>query len=382
MKGGKGINGVVFQGSRKNEAEPKFLRERGGTTKRAEVTPNRCDGASAVCPDEDMAKERVFTYRNVGTAEEPVWEKYYIKTTADAVLMTDGDEETKNIQQYIDEEIAGLVNGAPETLDTLKEVADAIQENESVVDGLNAAIGNKADKDHTHTDATGAAAGFMSATDKAKLDGMTAGAEPNQNAFANVKVGDTTVAAAAETDTVEFVAGSNISISADAETKKVTITAQGQTNVEHATLADKATKLETPRSINVTGGVTATAASFDGSADVNIEVTAVDGTKVTGLADVAKSGAYDDLTGVPVAATTSADGLMSSTDKTKLDGIEEGANNYVHPSNHPASMITEDATHRFATDAEKAEWNGKANVVFASELPATAAVGTICFLIS
>ena len=30
-------------------------------------------------------------------------------------------------------------------------------------------------------------------------------------------------------------------------------------------------------------------------------------------------------------ATTSSDGLMSSTDKTKLDGIEEGANNYVHP---------------------------------------------------
>lgn len=329
-----------------------------------------------------MAKERVFQYRNVGTAEEPVWEKYFSKTVADAVLMTDGDEETKNIQQYVDEKVAGLVNGAPETLDTLKEVADAIQENESVVDGLNAAIGNKADKDHTHTDATGAASGFMSATDKAKLDGMTAGAEPNQNAFANVKVGETTVAAAAETDTVEFVAGSNISISADAETKKVTITAQGQTNVEHATLADKATKLETPRSINVTGGVTATAASFDGSADVNIEVTAVDGTKVTGLADVAKSGAYDDLTGVPVAATTSTDGLMSSTDKAKLDGIEEGANNYVHPSNHPASMITEDATHRFATDAEKAEWNGKANVVFASELPATAAVGTICFLIS
>lgn len=32
------------------------------------------------------------------------------------------------------------------------------------------------------------------------------------------------------------------------------------------------------------------------------------------------------------AATTSKDGLMSSTDKTKLDGIEEGANHYTHPS--------------------------------------------------
>lgn len=32
------------------------------------------------------------------------------------------------------------------------------------------------------------------------------------------------------------------------------------------------------------------------------------------------------------AATTSADGLMSSEDKTKLNGIASGANNYTHPS--------------------------------------------------
>ena len=57
------------------------------------------------------------------------------------------------------------------------------------------------------------------------------------------------------------------------------------------------------------------------------------------------------------AATTSADGLMSAADKTKLNGIAAGANNYVHPTNHPATMITEDSTHRFATDTEKAKWN-------------------------
>jgi len=56
-------------------------------------------------------------------------------------------------------------------------------------------------------------------------------------------------------------------------------------------------------------------------------------------------------------ATHAADGLMSAADKTKLDGIAAGANNYQHPATHPASMIAEDATHRFATDAEKAKWN-------------------------
>lgn len=39
-------------------------------------------------------------------------------------------------------------------------------------------------------------------------------------------------------------------------------------------------------------------------------------------------------------ATTSVNGLMSSADKTKLNGIAAGANNYTHPSSHPASMIT------------------------------------------
>lgn len=41
-----------------------------------------------------------------------------------------------------------------------------------------------------------------------------------------------------------------------------------------------------------------------------------------------------------VNATTSAAGLMSSSDKSKLDSIAANANNYVHPASHPASMIT------------------------------------------
>ena len=38
-------------------------------------------------------------------------------------------------------------------------------------------------------------------------------------------------------------------------------------------------------------------------------------------------------------ATSIRSGLMSNTDKVKLDGIEEQANNYTHPATHPASMI-------------------------------------------
>lgn len=50
-------------------------------------------------------------------------------------------------------------------------------------------------------------------------------AEVNQNAFSNVKVGSTTVAADSKTDTLELVAGSNVTITPDATNDKITIAA-------------------------------------------------------------------------------------------------------------------------------------------------------------
>lgn len=58
-------------------------------------------------------------------------------------------------------------------------------------------------------------------------------------------------------------------------------------------------------------------------------------------------------------ATTTSNGLMAKEDKIKLNGVATGANNYVHPAAHPASIITQDSTHRFVTDAEKSTWNRK-----------------------
>lgn len=45
---------------------------------------------------------------------------------------------------YTDTEIAGLINGAPTTLDTLGEIADAMKSNQTVIEALNTAIGTKA----------------------------------------------------------------------------------------------------------------------------------------------------------------------------------------------------------------------------------------------
>ena len=64
--------------------------------------------------------------------------------------------------------------------------------------------------------------------------------------------------------------------------------------------------------------------------------------------------------------TDSLKGYMTPELKKKLDGIATGANNYVHPANHPATMITQDATHRFVTDTEKTTWNAKASTAVVS----------------
>jgi len=61
-------------------------------------------------------------------------------------------------------------------------------------------------------------------------------------------------------------------------------------------------------------------------------------------------------------ATGSLDGLMAKEDKSKLDGVAINANNYSHPASHVATLITQDATHRFVTDTEKSTWNGKAEL--------------------
>lgn len=63
------------------------------------------------------------------------------------------DQAYANSNLYTDTKISELVSGAPETLDTLKELADAISENQSVVETLDEAIGKKASQTilDTHT---------------------------------------------------------------------------------------------------------------------------------------------------------------------------------------------------------------------------------------
>ncbi|HWR42780.1 beta strand repeat-containing protein [Sporomusa sp.] len=131
---------------------------------------------------------------------------------------------------------------------------------------------------HTHSDATTSAAGFMTPTMVTKLNGIATGAEVNQSAFGNVLVGSTTIAADAETDTLELAAGTNIALTADSTNDKVTIAVTG--TVPAATTATTctgnaatATTLATARTIGISGDATGTATSFNGSNNITIPLT-------------------------------------------------------------------------------------------------------------
>ena len=59
----------------------------------------------------------------------------------------------EGLRNEMTKQFAALVDGAPEDLDTIREIAEYAQANRDITDQLNAAIGNKANKTHKHTTA-------------------------------------------------------------------------------------------------------------------------------------------------------------------------------------------------------------------------------------
>lgn len=77
----------------------------------------------------------------------------------------------------------------------------------------------------TYSDASTSSAGLMSVSDKSKLNAIANGAEVNQNAFSNVAVGGTIIAAESKTDTLVLTAGPNITLTPNATNDSITISA-------------------------------------------------------------------------------------------------------------------------------------------------------------
>lgn len=232
-------------------------------------------------------------------------------------------------KSYADKKVAALVNGAPETMDTLKEVSDALDANKDVVDALNAAIGNKANQSdltaHTGNVDIHVTKEKKTAWDSAATHAGTAHAPSNaeRNTIVSVKKNgeevvpgvDRSVDIKVPTKTSELTndAGfitkayshptgdGNLHVPATGTTNNGKVLKAGATagsaawaqltkadvglgNVDNTSDATKsvasAAKLTTARNINVGGAVTATAASFNGSADATINVTSLNAAKL------------------------------------------------------------------------------------------------------
>lgn len=167
---------------------------------------------------------------------------------------------------------------------------------------------------HVHSAATPTSNGFMSNTDKAKLDGIAAGAEVNQNAFAKVKAGGVTVEADQKSDTLELVAGNAIAITPDAVNDKITIAVNGNFLPADGN-AVSAAKLAAGRTIQTNLGSTS-APSFDGTANVT--------PGVTGTLPVARGGTgQTSLSSVTVGNATKAtqDSRGQQIDSTYIKGL-------------------------------------------------------------
>lgn len=177
----------------------------------------------------------------------------------------------------------------------------------------------------TYSNASTSSAGLMSASDKSKLNGIAGGAEVNQNAFSNVVVGSTTIAADSKTDTLTLTAGSNITLTPNATDDSITISASGSSyslpiasnRTRGGIKLSSSTQGGTPNGITTTPGRTyAVQVNSNEQAVVNVPWTDTNTT-------------YNE-------ATTSTSGLMSSSDKTKLNNLSsnmiKSRNSYVQCS--------------------------------------------------
>lgn len=250
--------------------------------------------------------------------------KYDAKGAAASALESAND--------YTDEQITALLDGADDTtLDSIKELADAIKENDDAIEALNSIAAGKANATHSHaiSDVTNLQSTLNAKAAQTSLDSHTgnttvhitatertnwnaakthadsahapSNAQPNQNAFSNVKVGSTTVAADTTTDTLEFV-GSNVTITPDATNDKVTFTvadgstsAKGVVQLTNSTSSTSTTTAATPSSVKSAYDLANTANTAAGSA--------------AGKADAAQNTANE----AKAAAATNTQAISSNT---------------------------------------------------------------------
>ena len=118
-------------------------------------------------------------------------------------------------------------------------------------------------------------------------------------------------------------------------------------------IADESVSVSYTSADSVTLSVTQGASLWEADGETHVKPK---GGKLVNAEYLELGGKVDKVTGKGLSTNDFTDAL-----ETKLNGIEESANNYTHPLSHDPSIITQDASNRFVTDTEKSTWNSKAD---------------------
>lgn len=176
------------------------------------------DGITKVnnLPFADANKVDKISGKGLSTNDYTTAEKNKLASIAEGANKTIVDSELSSTST--DPVQNKVVNAAINDLNTL--IGDT-----AVATQISNAVASKADASHTHDDRY-----YTESEIDTKLSGKsdtshTHSTYVNQNAFSNIKVGNTTVAADTATDTVTLVAGNNITITPDATNDKIIIAA-------------------------------------------------------------------------------------------------------------------------------------------------------------
>ena len=258
---------------------------------------------------------------------------YAAVTTATNGLMTSADKTKldgidENANAYTHPSYTSYASGLRKfTVDTSGHVSATAAVAKSDI----TALGIPA-QDTTYTAATTTDNGLMTAADKTKLDGIAEGANnythPSYTSYAS--------------GLRKFTTDTSGHVSATAAVAKADITALG-IPAQDTTYA---------AFTSATAGLVPAAASGTTSYLTS-------GYVLTGAGWKAGTKYNTDTNTTYAAVTTAANGLMISSDKAKLDGIAEGANNYTHPSYTSAASglykVTVDASGHISATAAVAK---------------------------
>lgn len=118
--------------------------------------------------------------------------------------------------------------------------------------------------------------GLMSKEDKQTLDNLVAtGGEVNQNAFSNVVVGSTTIAADTKTDSLTIAGSGAITVTGDAANDKVTISTSAQANVIESVKVNGTALSVSSKAVNITVPTTVAALTDAGNYALKSDLTNV-----------------------------------------------------------------------------------------------------------